>query len=215
MSLAVSPRLSLKRNDGSDPFKRQDFIDNWDKLDLTPGCHICTSTSRPTWGAPETGRSIYETNTRQELVWTGSAFVEPLLVGSSWVRTATVGFWQTPGWSGDWVLPGSVVTTRPGTLTVIQTVGLSCTADAGSQSVSLDGLINGTPRTVGGYVSIQFPFLGAGATIDRRIITIISSYALGVGTHTIGTRVAIGAGAESIYIQSISAVGFLTNTTAT
>lgn len=71
-----SPRLKLKVPAQSDRFSTQDLIDNWNLLDAAPGLHICTSTTRPSdWGAAQAGRLIYETNTRLEWGWTGSAWV--------------------------------------------------------------------------------------------------------------------------------------------
>lgn len=63
MPLTKSPRLGLTRNDGADPFKRQDFLDNWDILDQYPGITTCTSTSRPSSTWP--GRVIFETDTQR------------------------------------------------------------------------------------------------------------------------------------------------------
>jgi hypothetical protein len=68
----------LKTYDQSDPFLRQDFNDNSSKLDAYPGAYICTSQSRPAWGPAQAGMRIFETDTRRELMWTGTAWREPL-----------------------------------------------------------------------------------------------------------------------------------------
>lgn len=59
-----SPHLGLKVPDGSDPFLRQDFVDNYGILDGAPGVFLCTSTTHPTtWGDNQVGRLICETDT--------------------------------------------------------------------------------------------------------------------------------------------------------
>ncbi|MGA5598401.1 hypothetical protein ACPCSE_29625 [Streptomyces cellulosae] len=80
----TTPRLGLKTYDESDPFLRQDFNDNSARLDAYPGAFICTSTSRPAWGAAQTGMRIYETDTRRELVWTGTGWRELLDAPAVW-----------------------------------------------------------------------------------------------------------------------------------
>ncbi|MFE0490222.1 hypothetical protein [Streptomyces griseoaurantiacus] len=80
----TTPRLGLKTWDQSDPFLRQDFNDNNARLDAYPGVYICTSASRPTWGAAQKGLRIFETDTRRELMWSGTAWREPLLTPTAW-----------------------------------------------------------------------------------------------------------------------------------
>lgn len=74
----TTPRLGLKTWDQSDPFLRQDFNDNNARLDSYPGPYVCTSQSRPAWGAAQSGMRIYETDTRREVVWTGTAWRDVL-----------------------------------------------------------------------------------------------------------------------------------------
>lgn len=81
----TTPRLGLKTWDSSDPFLRQDFNDNSARLDQHPGHFICTSSSRPAWGAQQAGLRIYETDTRREVVWTGTAWREVLSSAPIWV----------------------------------------------------------------------------------------------------------------------------------
>jgi hypothetical protein len=80
----TTPRLGLKTWDQSDPFLRQDFNDNNGRLDGYPGAYICTSGSRPAWGAAQSGMRIFETDTRRELVWTGTAWREVLNAVPIW-----------------------------------------------------------------------------------------------------------------------------------
>jgi hypothetical protein len=80
----TTPRLGLKTWDTSDPFLRQDFNDNSGRMDAFPGTFMCTSGSRPTWGAAQSGMRIYETDTRSEKVWTGTAWRETLPMPPLW-----------------------------------------------------------------------------------------------------------------------------------
>lgn len=84
----TTPRLGLKTWDQSDPFLRQDFNDNSARLDSSPGAFLCTSGSRPAWGANQSGMRIYETDTRREVVWTGTAWREPLSAPAAWTGWA-------------------------------------------------------------------------------------------------------------------------------
>lgn len=71
---SLTTRLALKRPDGTDPFLRTDFVNNWNKLDQYPGIFICTSGTRPTWGDGQIGMAIYETDTKREYKWDGAAW---------------------------------------------------------------------------------------------------------------------------------------------
>lgn len=82
--------LKLVKPTTSDPFSTTDIANNWQKLDDAPGTFVCTSTSRPTLAANQAGRKIYETDTKLDWTWTGTA----------WERDAPRGLLRTSG--GDW-----------------------------------------------------------------------------------------------------------------
>lgn len=69
-----SPHLGLVVPSESDRFSTTDLADNWQKLDAAPGTHVCTSTTRPSWGLPQAGRDIIETNTGLRWLWTGTGW---------------------------------------------------------------------------------------------------------------------------------------------
>jgi hypothetical protein len=71
---SLTPRLSLKRPDDTDPFLTQDFVDNYNKLDAAPGVHICTSTTRPSWSGAQAGRAIFLTDWKCFQWWSGSSW---------------------------------------------------------------------------------------------------------------------------------------------
>ena len=68
--------LGLKLNQLSDPFELSDFVANWDILDASPGTFICTSVSRPSWGAAQAGRMIFMTDLKQLSYWTGTGWAD-------------------------------------------------------------------------------------------------------------------------------------------
>lgn len=72
---SISQRLGLVKPSRTDPFVTSDISNNWQKLDDAPGVHICTSTTRPSWGAAQAGRLIVENNTNLTWRWTGTTFV--------------------------------------------------------------------------------------------------------------------------------------------
>jgi microcystin-dependent protein len=72
---SLTTRLALKRNDGTDPFLRADFTQNWNKLDQYPGTFVCTSGTRPSWGDAQIGLNIWETDTKLEYRWDGADWV--------------------------------------------------------------------------------------------------------------------------------------------
>lgn len=71
-------RLGLKRPDVTDPFLTQDFYDNYNLIDAAPGLHICTSSTKPTWGVNQAGRSIFMTDYKYIEVWDGTNWIEPV-----------------------------------------------------------------------------------------------------------------------------------------
>lgn len=66
--MQLTPRLGLRRPDGTDPFLRQDFVTNYNTLDQYPGTLIVPNIgARPTsWGANQVGMSVWQQDTRQE-----------------------------------------------------------------------------------------------------------------------------------------------------
>ncbi len=71
---SISQRLGLVKPSRTDPFVTADIANNWQKIDDAPGAHICTSTTRPTWGAGQAGRLIIENDTKLMWRWTGTVF---------------------------------------------------------------------------------------------------------------------------------------------
>lgn len=185
-----TPRLQLKRNDGSDPFKRQDFVDNWNKLDAAPGITPCTSTSRPSWGASQAGRVILETDTRCEYEWSGTAWLPILTATSGWSLGTQPNVTQARNTSATYSL-GTITTSRPGTLLMDLDAVCAC-IDTTQQSVAASIWVNGAPASTL-YVGFG-QWTGAnnnGSYNDYRTIGSKAWKAVPAGTHTIQARVQV------------------------
>lgn len=185
-----SPRLQLKRNDGSDPFLRQDFVDNWNKIDDAPGVYPCTSTSRPNWGAAQAGRRIIETNTRAEYLWTGSAWQPILGAPSAWLFGASPGTWLSAN-SGSLYTLGTLTTSRPGSL-LIEADMVVGSIDVAPQVVTGTIYLNGAVVT--NAVSGFKQWTGANNNSSYNVYDTMNAKAMkavGAGTHTVGIRIAV------------------------
>lgn len=121
MSTRTSKLSLISSNVATDPFKQSDFVDNWATLDANPGLYICTSKTRPTWGAPQKGRGIIETDTWRQLLWSGSAWKEPLVAPGVWAFEGDPGQTLGPGTTVNWTM-GTIDVTRPCVLTIINSI---------------------------------------------------------------------------------------------
>jgi hypothetical protein len=80
-------RIGLLKPARSDTFVTQDLADNWQKVDDHILGKVCTSGTRPSWGAAQAGMLISETDTGLTWRWTGSAWAR--LGGVGRLRTTT------------------------------------------------------------------------------------------------------------------------------
>lgn len=202
---SLTPRLSLKRPDGADPFLRQDFVDNWNKLDAAPGVHICTSSSRPSWGAAHAGREIVETDTLRRLAWTGTAWAEPRVAAGQWGFSSAPLVYQNSGTTGTWTM-GTINMLRPAQILTITTVRAASKPNA-SQNVTLTTLVDDVDRTLGSFTGYcQWADLSSGTVVyDHRTTTFMAQANLAKGSHTIKTRAVVStASSNNVYIGSIS-----------
>ena len=219
MSLDASPHLSLKRNSGEDPFLRTDFVSNWDKIDLAPGIHICTYGTRPTWGPAQAGRTILETDTGRELVWTVTGGVgtwrEQVVAPAIWYFGKT----YPSGRNGTWYeIMGNVVLKRPSAIMTINSVRCGAAANK-SPSVYFHPFIAGNPCDLptnrdGALLSWDATNASSANVMDQRSTTFYGlSPVLPAGTHeikiqgaTIGTDT-ISMGTVSTIAMAVSTVG--------
>lgn len=210
----LSQHLGLILNDPSDPFKRTDQVGNWQKLDQYPGTFICTSTTRPSWAAAQAGLSIYETDTRRTVKWTGSAWHE--------------GQTASPTWTGSIAPAVSLATNQ----TVTYTIGTLTTLRAATLEVKLivEGrqnrfpnqgtsalgftvypLIDGANASINtsaqGFYSQWTETSSSGSYNDYRQIPALGLKSVAAGSHSVGVKVvsSIGANGGALMLACYSA----------
>lgn len=198
----LTSRMSLKKPDGPDPFDLADFVDNWDKIDAAPGVYICTSSTRPSWGVDQAGRVILETNTRRRLLWTGSAWAEPLVSPGGWSFTQAINAYQAAATVVDYTM-GTINLIRPSTVFFIGTIEVSKSGGRPSLHAShkVDDVdISYSTSWTKGYLNQIWGWLGfpqyltgpAGTTDggeDIRHAILVGATNLDVGLHTLKTSV--------------------------
>lgn len=213
----ISQRMGLKIPDGSDPFVRTDFVQNLNTLDKYTGDWICTSTTRPTWGAGQAGMKILETDTRRTMMWTGTTWREMLYGPAVWT-----GSMRPQVILGTFTMVTYVVGTftvnRPGSLLGITTTehAMPCRGNMNAQTrVMIDGSDANIDPGHGEFTSTNFPNTSTFGT-QRWYDTVCS---LGVrnisaGTHSIGIRVTTTGGTGiQMKLTSVRAMAMFVNAT--
>lgn len=214
----TSQRMGLKIPDGSDPFLRTDFVQNYNTLDKYPGNWICTSTTRPAWGSGQAGMCITETDTRRTMLWTGTTWREMLygpavwwgstrpqvMAGASTVLTYTV---------------GTFTVNRPGTLFGILTTEVAL-SDRGWNAANVRCMLDGVDANIdtgngGEFIASTLPNTSTFGT-NKSVVMVPS---LGVrnisaGTHSIGLRVQTSASnVADLKLTSVRALAMFVNGT--
>lgn len=210
---SFSTKLLLKRNDGSDPFLRQDFVDNWNKLDAAPGAYICDSTTRPTWTSAQSGRAIYETDTQRTVWWSGTAWLEPLSAPVVYNVNSAPNSSVAHGATATFTL-GTVTLKRICQLTVIYEVILG-NLDSVAQSATLTPWIDNASALLGQQGIYDWD----GGNNNGLGTNYVSVGCLGslanasVGAHTIGMRLVVGTsstGTTPVIFNRCTAAVFVT-----
>lgn len=211
----LTPRLKLIRNDGLDPFKRQDFIDNWNKIDAAPGVTVCTSTSRPTWGAAQAGMQIQETDTKRQLLWTGTSWQDALNVPPAWFMSKSIGQDMASGTDAKYNI-GTFTTSRALNATIIMNVKVAC-LNKSAQVVTGNIFVDDKAKALstGWNDNIQWSAAdGSGGWRDYRILNMFAPAAVDAGTHKVDLQAIVGKlSTQSVLISALSAVIIGTNTT--
>jgi hypothetical protein len=94
-----STRLGLNIFSTADQFSTAQYDANWSLLDNYPGLFVCTSTTRPTWGANQAGMRISETDTGLLWTWNGSVFNRTHGIGNLGRITRTSNIGTTSTWT--------------------------------------------------------------------------------------------------------------------
>jgi hypothetical protein len=97
-----STKLGINIFSTADQFSTAQYNANWQALDNQPGIFVCTSTTRPTWGANQNGMRIVETDTSLTWLWNGTTWIRTWPWGTLQrvTRTTNVGTtstWTPPG----------------------------------------------------------------------------------------------------------------------
>lgn len=216
----TTPRMGLKTFDSSDPFLRQDFNDNASKLDASPGVFLCTSASRPAWGASQAGMRIYESDTRRELVWTGTAWREVLTAPPAWSGYIR----PNVSLSNDAHVYYKMATfnvTRPGSLFITLVAELACQSIYGMQA-TLRPQMDGNDCQVGdsgSFVRMEQVHTSGNGWSRHPVITALGLHTVGVGSHNFGTHFYTTPDNTSAHgtmsLISVRAVALLVNSTDT
>jgi hypothetical protein len=202
---SFSTRLSLKRPDGSDPFLRQDYVDNLNKLDAAPGIHICTSSGLPSWGSNENGRLVYETDTDRLMRWNGTAFVEPAYGPKAYSAAITYsGITQGESVAINRAI-ANITVARATNITGVLTVRWNVrTGDY--QSLGVQASVNGTTVGPAGVVDQ----IGPGSTnlVNTSVVPFRASLA-SPGTYAVGFTGTTGAPSGVVATIDIQAATFV------
>jgi hypothetical protein len=216
----TTPRLGLKTFDTSDPFLRTDFNDTWGKLDASPGDLLCTSTTRPAWGTAQAGMRIYESDTRRELVWTGTGWREVLSAPAAW-----------PGFVRPEVAMGKDThvyykmatfnVTRPGALLIILEAEVRCQS-LYTANMSLRPQVDGADCQIGStssFMRVPQIHTSGGGWSRTWMMGALGLRTVGVGSHNFGvhfwTTPDSTTSTVSVQFTSARAVALMVNSTDT
>lgn len=199
-----STLLGLKLNAESDPFELNDFIQNWELLDASPGVYVCTSTSRPSWGSAQAGRMIFMKDIKQLSYWSGSGWNDlrdsaPVFVGGTYLGTK-INPGATPVYN---IL--TFTTPRPCSIAIWLSATYNYPNDKTQDSYQ-ECMFDGTLATIGSYRE-QIRFAGnSGDSGDQAGVNAVSMGlvpSVSAGQHKVGIRVDMG----SFYKTAITLVG--------
>ena len=220
---STTPRLGLINPDGTDLFQRSDFVSNHNKLDQYPGTFVCTSQTRPVWGANQAGQSIFETDTRRQLWWDGSVWHDTSSSPPAWIFGFQPGYEIefSPSQDMNFTM-GTINVRRAGSLALIGVINAEQNAFDSFQlraNLTVDGVYAGayynTPNGTylnDGMDSSQWHTYGPFAYWDDyRVITIIGMKSVTAGNHNIGVHLKTQQGHGSIVRMSVMA--FMVNST--
>ena len=205
----VTPKVGLKRPDGTDPFLRTDFVNNWNLIDQIPGAYICDSTTLPVWGAAQAGRLVFLTDYKQIRYWDGAAWQDertavPMFAGGA-IFDATVGKSATPT-----VNIVTFTTPRPCTIAMLVSATISCDSQH-TQDVYVRANFDNGDLLLGGYSDgMRFTGNSSDTSADAKATcTAIAVVNATKGTHSIKGKLVVGAYNTSVILRGMKAIGFV------
>jgi hypothetical protein len=205
----LTPKVGLKRPDGTDPFLRTDFVNNWNLIDQIPGAYICDSTTLPVWGSAQAGRLVFLTDYKQIRYWDGAAWQDertavPLFAGGA-IFDTTVGKNATPTFN-----IVTFTTPRPCTMAVILNATVSCDSQH-SQDVYLRVNFDNSDLLLGGYSdAMRFTGNSSDTSADMKMTcTAIAVVNATKGTHSIKGKLNVGTYNTSVILRGMKAIGMI------
>lgn len=215
-----SQRMGLKLNDGSDPFLRTDFVENFTTIDEYPGNWICTSTTRPSWGAGQAGMCITETDTRRTLLWNGSTFKEMLYAPAVWWGALRPNATLARSTTSSFTV-GTFTVNRPGSLVAIATseIALQVYGRFGvTTRVLIDGAVASFDSSISEFCETNNPW-PSGSVITSNTNShsepTLGSRNISAGTHSIGIQATGSTSSDEVIakLQSVRVLAIFANAT--
>lgn len=205
----TSQHMGLKIPDGSDPFLRDDFVNNYNTLDEYPGNWICTSTTRPSWGTAQAGMCIIETDTRRTMLWTGTTFKEMLYGPAVWWGALRPNATLSRATTVSFTL-GTFTVNRPGTLVAFATTeyALQVYGLFGvTTRILIDGAVASFDTSISEFTSTNNPWpSGPVFTTNTNTSTepTLGVRNISAGTHSIGIQATGSTSADEIIAKLVT-----------
>jgi hypothetical protein len=201
--------LGLKLNQLSDPFELSDFTANWGILDASPGTFICTSVSRPSWGAAQAGRLIFMTDLKQLSYWTGTGWADlrdsvPTFAGGTYLSVKC-----NPGSSGVFNIL-TFTTPRPSSMAIFASATYNYPNNK-SQDVYQSVVFDGTQQFLGYREQIRMPGNSADSGLEagNNATSIAQIPSLSAGQHKIGMQVDVGTANVPITLIGVKVIAMI------
>lgn len=205
----TTPKMGLKSWDGTDPFLRTDFNSNNALLDASPGVYVCDSTTKPTWGAANTGRLIWLTDEKRLQFWDGSTWNDertavPLFAGGA-VFDAALGKNASVAYN---II--NITVPRACTLAIIMNCTIKCAGDS-TQDVYFRVNFDGTDQLLGAYSDAAFFSGNSGDSShnEETTITAMTVVSCTKGSHSIKGKVIVGTYNTSVTVRGIKGIGLV------
>jgi len=212
----TSQHQGLKIPDGSDPFLRTDYVQNLNTLDQSTGDWICTSTTRPAWGAAQTGIKTIETDTRRTLMWSGTSFREMLYGPAVWWGALRPNAVVNHGTVVSYTI-GTFTVNRPGSLLCIATNEFSLPTRGfigGTNRILIDGAVSSFDATIAEYVLTNWPDTSTFGTGHwSTTIPVLGVRNISAGSHSVGIQITGSPTGSSMTLSTSRILAMFVNAT--
>lgn len=199
-------RLGLRVPVGSDPFKRDDFVYNYNTLISYPGYYPCTSTTRPVWAAAQAGMLILETDTSRVLRWTGSAWAALNQYTATAFGSVRPNVMLASGYAGTYDL-ATVTLPRACRVNMIGSARFYKWAST-SKGVTPAMWIDGTNAEYGFTAETMFADYGTSSSTGSQTVPMIGTRSLSAGAHTLQARIEVADTPGGINFEGVKMIAF-------